>query len=150
MQKWPGINNSGLFCMIKCASPLVIQTSAGPKGRFLINLNTYRNAHYRMLNNAKIMYKRHMTPQIEALPSYDRLFLQFVLYPGSAREMDLANIASVTEKFFCDALVELGKLPDDNYKHLIGSCNTFGEIDRMNPRMEILFNPPIIHTGVTP
>ena len=136
--------------MIKCVSPLVIKTTGSPKGDFRINLNTYRNAHYRLLNNAKIAYKQHMRAQIEALPNYDKLFLQFVLYPGSARAMDLANVASVTEKFFCDALVELGKIPDDSYKYLIGSCNTFGEIDKINPRMEVLFNPPLIHTGVTP
>ena len=136
--------------MIKCSSPLVVKTSANPKGDFRINLNAYRNAHYRLLNSAKIAYKNIMKAQIEALPVYDKLFLQFVLYPGSARAMDLANIASVTEKFFCDALVEMGKLPDDSYKFLIGSCNTFGEIDKINPRMEILFNPPMIQTGVTP
>lgn len=117
---------------------------------FRLNLNAYRNEHYQTLNKAKIVYKELMTPQIKALPTFDKLFLHFVLYPGSAREMDLANVASVTEKFFCDALVELGKIPDDNYKHVIGSCITFGDIDRIAPRMEILFNPTQIITGVSP
>ena len=117
---------------------------------FRLNLNAYRNEHYQTLNKAKIVYKELMTPQIKALPTFDKLFLHFVLYPGSSREMDLANVASVTEKFFCDALVELGKIPDDNYKYVIGSCITFGDIDRIAPRMEILFNPTQIITGVSP
>lgn len=136
--------------MLKCTSPLVVPTNKDGSKVFRLNLNAYRNEHYQTLNKAKIVYKELMTPQIKALPTFDKLFLHFVLYPGSSREMDLANVASVTEKFFCDALVELGKIPDDNYKYVIGSCITFGDIDRIAPRMEILFNPTQIITGVSP
>jgi hypothetical protein len=41
------------------------------------------------------------------------------------------------DKFFADALVELGKLPDDNYLHVPEINFRMGAIDSSNPRVEI-------------
>lgn len=123
----------------KVTAPLRVRVNKKPgaKGEFLINLNNYRNAHFYILNKAKQVFKELMAPQIKALPAFTKIHLEMVLYPGSSHLCDVSNICSIVEKFFADALVELGKLPDDNYLYNIGSSSLFGAIDKANPRVEI-------------
>lgn len=52
--------------------------------------------------------------------------------------MDTSNICCIVEKFFCDALVQEGKLADDNYLYVKQSTYLFGEIDKTNPRCDIV------------
>ena len=122
-------------------SPLGIPQSK--KKIFILNLNVYRNSHYRTLNTVKIRYKEHMREQIMALPEFiTPLTILFTLYPKSRRLTDVSNVCSIHDKFFCDALVECGKLPDDNYIHLPTVSYAFGEVDKLNPRVDIeLFQP---------
>lgn len=78
-----------------------------------------------------------MAPQISKLPCLDRVEIHYKLFPKTKRLCDINNIISVTDKWFCDALVELGKLSDDNYKFIPRTCSEFGEVDKHNPRVEI-------------
>lgn len=78
-----------------------------------------------------------MEGQIKALPSFTTIRLHFVVYPASARLTDIANVVSVHEKFFCDALTEFGKIPDDNFKHVVFTSSEYGEVDKENPRVDI-------------
>lgn len=102
-----------------------------------LNFNFYRNADYRTLNSMKVAFKELVRPQIEGLPKYQTLRLVYTFFPGSAREIDTNNVCAVVDKFFCDALVELGRLPDDNYKHLVETVFRFGAIDRTHPRVDV-------------
>lgn len=106
------------------------------KKSFYLNLNQYRNAHFHTLNNAKIAFKEIMASEILKLPKLGKISIRYVLYPRTAAEMDVANTCSIVDKFFCDALVELGIIVDDNYKFLPKVTFEFGEIDKMNPRVE--------------
>lgn len=115
--------------------PLSVQVTK--KKPFILNLNVYRNAHYQTLNKAKALFKEAIWNQLMDLPVMGRIKLTYTLYPGSAREVDVANVCSIQDKFFCDALVEAKKLPDDNYKFLPTTQFQFGEIDRKNPRVEV-------------
>lgn len=108
---------------------------------FILNLNNYRNTHYQTLNKVKINYKGLMAHQIQQLPEFNRIGLILTLYPASHRLTDVANVCSIHEKFFADALVELGKLPDDNYIYLPESGYRFGTVDKENPRVEITIHP---------
>lgn len=108
----------------------------GKDKSFYLNLNQYRNAHYHVLNKAKVVFKEQMTKAIQALPKLNKIEIKYTLYPASARDMDVSNTCSIVDKFFCDALVELSKLTDDNYKYLVKTSYEFGEIDRMNPRVD--------------
>lgn len=103
----------------------------------ILNLNKYRNAHYFRLNNSKRSYKSIMKEQIEALPLFNKISLTYTVFLGSKREVDISNICSIVDKYFCDALVELGKLPGDNYKFIQEVSYKFGGIDKDNPRVEI-------------
>ena len=119
----------------KLDAPLRVPVS---KSKFFsLNLNQYRNAHYFTLNNAKKEFKSQMEKQITALPSLVQVWIVYELYLPSKRKADTSNICSIVDKFFCDALVELGKLPEDNYEHVIECLYRFGGVDTKNPRCEI-------------
>ena len=106
---------------------------------FILNLNNYRNTHFRVLNNTKITYKRLVAVQIQALPTYNiPVFIWYKLYPASRRKTDIGNVVSVHKKYFEDALVEMNKITDDNYEWIKGSIETFIKVDKENPRVEIL------------
>lgn len=104
---------------------------------FILNLNNFRNTHYQTLNKAKINYKAVMYDQIIKLPCYERVTIDYKLYPKSKRRTDIGNVISIHQKFFEDALVELGRIEDDDYTHIISSTQSFGEVDKYNPRVEI-------------
>lgn len=103
-----------------------------------LNMNVYRNAHFQSLNKAKVNFKEHMRSQIEPLPVMQDIAVRYRLFVGSKRLCDVTNVCCVVDKFFMDALVELGKLPDDNYEHLKYISYEFGGYDKGNPRVEII------------
>lgn len=110
---------------------------------FCLNLNVYRNSHYHTLNTVKKRYKEAVREQIKQLPVMAKITLVYTLYPKTKRLCDISNILSIHDKFFCDALVELGKLPDDDYRYLAEVSYRFGRVDRLNPRVEILIKEKV-------
>lgn len=104
-----------------------------------LNLNEYRNAPYFKLNQAKIAFKEEpsIKSQLLNLPQYSRIHLRYIVHYPTNREFDVANICAVADKFFSDALVEYGKLPDDNFKFIPQVTYCFGSIDKHNPRIEV-------------
>lgn len=105
---------------------------------FALNLNNFRNAHHFIMNNAK----KIMKDIIEAIAK-DVIFpdppyiFSYTIYPASARKFDLGNVAPGVQKFTDDALVELGKIKDDNYKIIKEVHYYFGGVDKENPRAEL-------------
>lgn len=120
---------------MKFISPLKVL--AGKVRHFILNLNQYRNTHYRTLNTSKINYKEVMTEQIKKAPEYKKILCLYKVYAGTKRSFDLGNVCSVHEKFFEDALVELGKLEDDNTDFIPLVIYMGCGIDKENPRVEI-------------
>ena len=78
-----------------------------------------------------------MGDQILQLPTYTYIQAEYKLFPKTKHRMDISNVLSIHDKFFMDALVDLGKLIDDNYTCLPRVIYTFGEIDKTDPRVEI-------------
>jgi len=105
--------------------------------KFILNLNQYRNTHYRVLNSCKIRYKEHMEEQINKSDVKQKVLCVYKVYAGSKRSYDLGNVCSIHEKFFEDAFVELGKLPDDNTDYIPLVVFMGCGIDKENPRVEI-------------
>lgn len=122
--------------MHRVIAPLRVNKSKSKM--FSLNLNGYRNEHHHGLNNAKAEFKRAMTEQIQALPEFKVVSLTYVYYPKTKHLSDLGNVCSIVDKFFADALVELGKLPDDNYLYIPEINFRMGAIDSLHPRVEIL------------
>ena len=100
-------------------------------------MNQYRNAHHMTLNKAKAVFKEQMTPEILKLPDFEVVKLSYILHCRTKHLQDVSNPCSIVDKFFSDALVELGKLPDDNYNHLLGVEYLFGSVDPINPRVDV-------------
>ncbi len=104
---------------------------------WILNLNQYRNTHFRTLNTVKINYKLAMESQIATGPKYNKIACIYTVYPKDRRSFDLGNVCCIHQKFFEDALVELGKLPDDNYNYIPTVIYQFGGVDANNPRVTI-------------
>jgi len=105
--------------------------------KFILNLNQYRNTHFRVLNYAKALYKNWMEKQIKKAKKCERILCVYKVYHSSKRNYDVGNVCCVHEKFFEDAFVELGKLPDDNRDYIPLVIYMRGGIDKDNPRVEI-------------
>lgn len=128
--------------MYKVKSPLHVVLGYSKRKekdiKFILNLNEYRNAYYRVLNNAKKLYKQLISEQLLDKPRYERVVILYKIHKGDNRRHDIGNILAVHQKFFEDALVELGKLPDDKATLLpiVVYCN--GSVDTENPRVDII------------
>ena len=106
--------------------------------RYGMSLNNYRNQHHRSNAGAKKFYASLIAPQVRKLPRYERpIKLVLTMYPPSKRRYDLDNWGSVTAKFFQDTLVEHGRIEDDDSLHIVSVLFVPGDVDRINPRIEI-------------
>jgi Holliday junction resolvase RusA-like endonuclease len=114
--------------------PIKIKVSS--KKYFIINLNNYRNAHYFTLNKAKQEFSSLMGDQIILIPPLNKIKIEYIVYPQSARKLDINNIVSIVDKFLCDALVNFNVIKDDNYNVVVGISAKFGNIDKKYPRVE--------------
>ena len=120
---------------MKFISPLKVLATKVRK--FVLNLNQYRNTHYRVLNNCKINYKEEMKSQIKKSKKFKKVLCLYKVYAPNRRAFDLGNVCSIHEKFFEDAFVELGKLPDDNIDYIPLVVYLGCGIDKNKPRVEI-------------
>lgn len=102
-----------------------------------MNLNTYRNLHFILNNQVKIAYKEAIKEQLDGLKLKTPVRLKFTLWRKDKRAGDRANVLSIVEKFFCDALVEYGCLPDDCDKYIAGQTYRTGGLSKDNPRVDI-------------
>lgn len=123
--------------LINCPLFVLLPRKTKKDVRAPINLNWYRNAHHQVSNQAKQRYKKEIQSQLDKLPTFSTIRLEIVIYPSTKTKFDIGNIGSITEKFFLDALVESGKLEDDNYHFVPTTTTTFGDIDKQNPRVVV-------------
>ena len=116
-----------------------------PTKKYWLTLNNYRNWHYQIVNNTKVFFKAEIQDQILQLPDLSALWgqihLHYVMYPPNKVSRDLGNNVSILNKYFEDALVELGKLKDDNNTIIPGYSCEMSTIDKINPRMEVFIRP---------
>jgi Holliday junction resolvase RusA-like endonuclease len=128
--------------LLKLNLPLNVFTtkSKTKKSKYILNLNNFRNAHFRKNASAKIAYKEeveNIVPKGFGYIIYTPLRFTYTLYPKTRRRTDVSNPLSIIDKFTCDALVELGIIPDDNYTVIGEVVYKFGEVDKENPRAEL-------------
>jgi hypothetical protein len=115
---------------------------------FTLNLNQYRNENFHLLNKAKVKFKEHMLPQVSKLPKMTQIGLKYIVYPGGRYLFDVSNVCSVVDKFLSDTLVECGVIPDDNWNHLPTISFHFGNIDRENPRIDVVITDLTTNTTI--
>jgi hypothetical protein len=123
--------------MYKIQVPLYVEKNK--KGdKWWLNLNNYRNTHYQTLNNVKKKFKEVITSEVNTLNFINEpIKITYVVYPPTKRLFDMDNMA-ILSKFTGDAIVELGRLEDDNYNWVPEVSFKFGSVDKTNPRCEVI------------
>jgi len=107
--------------------PISIELGVKKKKRYYLNLNIYRNTAFHLNNNLKKEFKRLVVPLLPDI-FYHKYTITYVLYLPNQLKRDISNVCAVVDKFFADALVESGRVPDDNYEHLPLVTYKFGDI----------------------
>lgn len=122
--------------IIETFMPLYIEIG---KRKHHINLNNYRNWHYQLSNNIKKEYKSVVTNKLRRFDGikFDTIEIEFTMHRGDTRKVDRSNVLSIHEKFFCDALVELGFLPDDNDNYILKTTYITGDVRKLTPGIAI-------------
>ena len=110
-----------------------------PDKKYIINLNNYRNWNFIVSNQVKKAYSEIAKGTLSDFVAQDgcKVGLVFTLFKGSKRRIDRANVLSIHEKFFCDAMTDAGCIPDDNDEFVAWTHYCSGELDRTDPRVEI-------------
>lgn len=118
---------------------LPLEVFYSKKKKFILNLNNYRNAHYRVLSIAKKLYTDNLIPRLEDFDSFSEpVTLTYTYYAKSKRRIDVSNPCSIIDKFACDALVKAEILEDDSFKQIKEVVYRFGGVDKENPRCELV------------
>ena len=115
---------------------LPLRVKLSKKRNFLLNLNVYRNANFRTLSAAKIIFSELVTPLVQNLPKFSCVSISYRLFPASNRLVDIANVCSIVDKFFSDTLVSAERIEDDNYNVVQSVDFQMGCVDTSNPRVE--------------
>lgn len=110
----------------KLKLPMRIRTSR--KKVTALNLNVYRNLHYRSLTALKHKFQDHGKKLLrdQGVPPLGRIRLRYQVFAKTKREFDVANICSIVDKFFSDTLQHAGIIEDDNWKFLDDVSFGFG------------------------
>jgi len=106
--------------------------------RIALNMNTYRNLHHRISNDAKKAYSEALRGQLEGLSVQTPVEVTYKVYKGSKRRLDKMNVVSVVSKFLLDSITEYGCWEDDNDDYVKKETILPTELDRDNPRVEII------------
>ena len=106
--------------------------------RIALNMNTYRNLHHRISNDAKKAYSEALREQLRNLSIQTPVEVTYKVYKGSKRRLDKMNVVSVVSKFLLDSITDYGCWEDDNDDYVKTETILPTELDRENPRVEII------------
>ncbi len=121
-------------------SPLFVMLPRKTKAakRVSLNMNTYRNLHHRTSNDAKKAYTELVREQLIDLDIQTPVEITYKVYKASNRRLDKMNVISVVSKFLLDAITEYGCWEDDNDIYVKTETILPTELDRVNPRVEVI------------
>jgi len=118
---------------------LPLEVYYSKKKKFILNLNNYRNAHYRVLSISKRLYSENLVPRLKGFDRFtEPVSLTYTYYARSNRRLDISNPCSIIDKFTCDALVKAEILEDDSFKQIKEVVYKFGGVEKDNPRCELV------------
>ena len=126
---------------LKIESPLAIHLprKTTKDRRVALNLNIYRNLDYRMNNAVKKQYNREINPQLKGQELNLPVEVTYKVFKKTLRRMDKMNVVSIVSKFLLDAMTEEGVITDDNDNFIKKETILPTELDRENPRVEVIF-----------
>jgi len=129
---------------------LPLEVYYSKKKKFILNLNNYRNAHYRVLATAKKLYSENLQASLKGIkPFTEAVVLEYTYFAKSKRRLDVSNPCSIIDKFTCDALVKAGVLADDSYNEIDKVVYKFGGVDKSDARCELVITPKKYYSLVT-
>ena len=110
----------------KLKLPMRFRTSS--KKVTALNLNVYRNLHYRSLTALKHKAQDHGKKLLREakVPPLGRIRLRYQVFIKTKRELDISNVCSIVDKFFSDTLQHAGIIEDDNWKFIDDVSFGFG------------------------
>lgn len=100
-----------------------------------LNLNVYRNLHFRKLSFQKNAFQKRMSPLLSGFPKLGKVKLHYEIHPKSEGRLDTMNVGSIVDKYFSDALVEAGVIQDDDYKNVVFNSFCFGSVSPKDPHV---------------
>ncbi len=106
--------------------------------RIALNMNTYRNLHHRISNDAKKAYSEALREQLRNLSIQTPVEVTYKVYKASKRRLDKMNVISVVSKFLLDSITDYGCWEDDNDDYVKTETILPTELDIENPRVEII------------
>ena len=106
--------------------------------RIALNMNTYRNLHHRISNDAKKAYSEALREQLKDLSIQTPVEVTYKVYKASKRRLYKMNVISVVSKFLLDSITDYGCWEDDNDDYVKTETILPTELDRENPRVEII------------
>ena len=121
---------------IKLSLPVYYNVT--PRKTILVGANFARSkAHYYTLNKLKQHYHKIVATTLQEFEPIGKQFKVKYKYFYKNSLTDGSNVVNQIEKYFLDAIQEIGLVTNDNVKYHIGSCWIVGGQDKENPRMEI-------------
>jgi len=109
--------------------PISVEIGVRKKKRYYINLNIYRNKVGFLMNNVKKEYHRIAEPLIPTGMKFNQIELEYTLYLPNKLRRDISNVLSMVDKYFCDSLVTMVVIEDDNYHYLKKVTFKYGGYD---------------------
>lgn len=124
----------------KIVSPLhvIIPRRTKKDRRVALNLNIYRNLHHSVNGLAKKVYTEMMREQLEGVKINTPVEITYQVFKPTKRILDKMNVVSVVSKFLLDAITQYGCWEDDNDNFVKTETILPTELDRTNPRVEII------------
>lgn len=113
---------------IQIIIPIKVIMGVRKKKNVYLNLNVYRNMPHHQSNTLKKMYKEEVSKYLPTF-FYEKFSLDYKIYLPNKMKRDVMNIGAIVDKFFCDVLVELERVPDDNYTYLEKISFSYGGMD---------------------
>ena len=104
---------------------------------FMLGLNWYRNAYFRLSNDVKRHYHKLIASQLDSdCERFNKPFLHYKLFYKNASS-DMMNVVSVVDKFLLDVLQKNGVISNDNVRIYTKAMIEVAGQDKDNPRVEV-------------
>lgn len=107
--------------------------------RIYLNQNTYRNLHRFTEGKCKVTFTELMKEQLKDVKLQTPVKITYKVFKQSKRRLDKMNVVSIVSKYLLDALTYYECIEDDNDVHIKEELIVPTELDRDNPRVEVLF-----------
>ncbi len=137
-----------------------IKTSS--KKRQALNLNVYRNLHFRSLSAQKNEFYEVAKKLLQGIPPLGIITLHYEVYVETKRRLDIMNVGSIVDKYFSDTLTSEGIIEDDDFKNIPSVSFAFGgfvdkehvlvtitEIESRSTPMRVLLDTADIQKALT-